>query len=101
LTMWHKVISWHHSRKWHRMNVVVGKAGRIVIPAAVREALALAEGTQLAIIVRDGVIELHDRRRRIDRILKSFRTRLKPKVGSLAEALLRERRAEARREGEE
>jgi AbrB family looped-hinge helix DNA binding protein len=83
------------------MNVVVGKAGRIVIPAAVREALALAEGTQLAIIVRDGVIELHDRRRRIDRILKGFRTRLKPKIGSLAEALLKERRAEARREGEE
>jgi AbrB family looped-hinge helix DNA binding protein len=83
------------------MNVVVGKAGRIVIPAAVREALALAEGTQLAIIVRDGVIELHDRRRRIDRILEGFRTRLKPKIGSLAEALLKERRAEARREGEE
>ena len=83
------------------MNVVVGKAGRIVIPAAVREALALAEGTQLAIIVRDGVIELHDRRRRIDHILKGFRRRLKPKIGSLAEALLKERRAEVRREGEE
>jgi AbrB family looped-hinge helix DNA binding protein len=81
-------------------DVVIGKSGRIVIPAPVREALALAEGTHLSLIVRDGVIELHDRRKQIDAILTKFRQRLPPDCESLTEALFEQRRAEAQREYE-
>jgi AbrB family looped-hinge helix DNA binding protein len=82
------------------MNVVMGKAGRIVIPAAVREELSLFEGAQLAIVVRDGVIELHDRRGQIESVLTRFRQRLTPGGVSLTEALFEQRRAEVRRESE-
>ncbi len=80
------------------MNVVMGKAGRVVIPVSVREQLALSEGAPLEVVVRDGVIELHDRRRKIEGILNAFNERLKGDYGSLVDALIEERRAEAARE---
>jgi AbrB family looped-hinge helix DNA binding protein len=80
------------------MNVVMGKAGRVVIPIAVREQLALSEGTPLEVVVRDNIIELHDRRRKIDGILNAFSQRLKADCGSLSSALIEERRSEAARE---
>lgn len=84
--------------EWVVMNVIMGKAGRVVIPAAVREQLAWSEGTPLEVVVHDHIIELHDRRRKIEGILEAFSKRLKPECGSLADALMEGRRREAAHE---
>ena len=85
------------------MNIVMGKAGRIVIPAAIREKLAsLRRGLGWRSSCGTGSIELHDRRRQIDRVLTGFRKRLAPGCGSLTEALLERRRhSSVQREDEE
>jgi len=44
------------------MEVVVRERGRITLPAKVREALALREGSRLELLVRDGVIVLRPKR---------------------------------------
>src|SRR5260364_463879 len=80
------------------MNVVMGKAGRVVIPVSVREQLAFSVGTPLEVVVRDSIIELPDRRRKFDSILNAFSERLMGDGGSLVDALIEERRAEAARE---
>jgi AbrB family looped-hinge helix DNA binding protein len=45
---------------WHTdaMTAVIDKAGRLVIPAAIREKLGLKPGTQLDLIVEDGSVRL-------------------------------------------
>lgn len=40
------------------MNVAIDKAGRIVVPKALRDQLDLAPGTVLEVRVRNGVLEL-------------------------------------------
>jgi AbrB family looped-hinge helix DNA binding protein len=40
------------------MTAVIDKAGRLVIPAAIREKLGLKPGTELDLIVEDGSVRL-------------------------------------------
>jgi len=74
--------------------VEVGPKGRVVIPAAVRRELGIHEGSRLAVLVDDGAVVLVPR--------EQIRRRLRAMFGgvptSMSKELLRERRAEARRE---
>ena len=78
-------------------DVQLGAQGRVVVPAPIRKALGFRPGEMLVARVEDDhlVIEKPEsvERRIRDRFRKSRRR-------SLAEELLAERRAEARREGE-
>jgi AbrB family looped-hinge helix DNA binding protein len=74
--------------------------GRIVIPAAIREALNLKAGEMLHLEVADGVLRIES----FDRKLRAFQDELIRLVGpdrSLADELIAERREEARREQQE
>ncbi len=75
----------------------MGAHGRVVIPAAVRERLHLRQGEELIVVVEeDGILLLTAEQavRRAQAILRPY-----IKTGrSLSKELIRERRAEARRE---
>lgn len=74
--------------------------GRIVIPAAIREALNLKPGETLHLEVADGVLRIES----FEQKLRAFQDELIRLVGpdcSLADELIAERREEARREEEE
>ena len=73
--------------------VVVGKQGRVVIPARIREALGVHEGVALVATVERGRLVWSSADAAEARLLARW-ARIK---GSTAE-LIRERRAEARRE---
>lgn len=71
--------------------VEVGAKGRVVIPANLREALGISEGTRLVAQVYDGALVLAPRDAYRAQLLKAF-----SKVGhSMSEELLMERRHEA------
>ena len=74
--------------------------GRIVIPAAIREELGFAPGDTLLMDVEDGVLHIESYPARIRRIQREFAQYIDP-GRSLADELIAERRAEARREDEE
>lgn len=76
----------------------MGKSGRIVIPASIRELLNLPDGAQFSLVIREGVIELHDRRREVERVLADFHQRLPRNKRSMVHALAKQRRAEAKEE---
>jgi AbrB family transcriptional regulator, stage V sporulation protein T len=68
--------------------------GRIVIPAAIREALGIQHGETLLMDVEDGVLRVESYRSRIRRIQEEFKQYAKP--GILAsDELIAERRREA------
>jgi AbrB family looped-hinge helix DNA binding protein len=79
-----------------KTTVRVGPQGRLVIPAAVRKALKVEPGTELAIRL-EGEQLILERREAVERRLKARFAHI-PQEVSLVEALLRERREEARRE---
>ena len=80
-----------------RADVQVGAHGRLVIPAPLRRALNLKPGEQLiARQVGEGLVL--ERRATVERRLQE-RFRSVPADVSLVEELIRERRAEAEREG--
>jgi AbrB family looped-hinge helix DNA binding protein len=73
--------------------------GRIVIPAAIREALGIQPGETLLLDVEDGVLRLESYRSRIRRIQEEFKQYARP--GILAsDELIAERRREAQLEQE-
>jgi AbrB family looped-hinge helix DNA binding protein len=74
--------------------VEVGPKGRIVIPAAMRRALGLAEGSQLVARVEGGALMLVPK----EAIRRRLRDRFAPVEGSMADELIKERREEAARE---
>ncbi len=74
----------------------VGPQGRVVIPAAVREALAIGPGDTLVGRIEDGQLVLEKREHILTRIQAMF-AHIPPAV-SLVDELIAERRAEARRE---
>lgn len=76
--------------------VVVGRQGRIVIPAEIRRELALREGDELVALVEDGGLLLLSRAQLWARLRAAFAN--VPEGVSLADELIAERRAEARRE---
>lgn len=74
--------------------------GRIVIPAAIRQLLGVKPGDPILMEVEDGVLRLESYPTRIARIQREIAQYIPPGV-SLADELIAERRAEARREQEE
>lgn len=79
---------------------ILGSAGRVVLPAEVRDSLGLKEGDQVLFAISDGAVEVYTYERHIARAQEAARARM-PKGASLADDLIRERRAETRREAAE
>ena len=79
--------------------VRMGNQGRIVIPAKLRQALSIASGEKLIARVEDGRLILETKESVTAGLQKLFRDAV-PKGASLADELIAERRAEARREEE-
>jgi antitoxin PrlF len=77
--------------------VNVGAKGRVVLPAPIRRALGLAEGSELLARVEDGAVVLEPRSAVVDRLRALVRASV-PKQARLVDELLAERRTEARRE---
>jgi AbrB family looped-hinge helix DNA binding protein len=73
--------------------------GRIVIPAALREALGIQPGESLVMDVEDGVLRIESYRARIHRIQKEF-AHLAPSGRYASDELIAERRQEAALEQE-
>jgi AbrB family looped-hinge helix DNA binding protein len=83
----------------HHGKVRVGPQGRVVIPASLRKALDLEPGDELIARIEDGRLVLERREQIIARIRAHFAS--VPADVSLADELIAERRAEARREESE
>ncbi|MGH9599182.1 MAG: AbrB/MazE/SpoVT family DNA-binding domain-containing protein [Terracidiphilus sp.] len=74
--------------------------GRIVIPAAIRQAMDLRPGDTLMLSVEGDVLKIESHRSRIRRVQESMR-QLIPPGRILSDELIADRREEARREMEE
>lgn len=74
--------------------------GRVVIPAAIRQQLGVKPGDPILMDVEDGVLRLESYPTRIARIQRELAQYIAPGV-SMADELIAERRAEARREQED
>jgi AbrB family looped-hinge helix DNA binding protein len=84
---------WHYSRMEAPRDPViveVGAKGRLVIPAPIREALGITEGTRLVARVVEGALILVRREVVRDQLLAAFRG----VSGSLSDELLKERHDE-------
>ena len=80
-----------------RTSVQVGEKGRVVIPAAIREALGIEAGDRVEMEVKDCELRISTRRARIRRAQERARQYVKP--GTLvSEELSAERREAARHE---
>jgi len=79
---------------------VLAANGRIVIPAAIREALGFKPGEILVMAVHDGELRVESFDKRLARIQDEILQWIGPER-SLSDELIAERRAEARREQEE
>lgn len=75
----------------------VGEKGRLVIPAAMREALGIVDGDMLILRVVDGEVRIATRRERLRRAQEWARKVIPPGV-SLADELSAERREAAKHE---
>jgi AbrB family looped-hinge helix DNA binding protein len=71
--------------------------GRIVIPAAMRNALGLQAGDEVILIIEDGELRVTTSARRVERAQRLVRKHV-PKGVSLAAELIADRRREAARE---
>ncbi len=82
----------------NRLRLTLGPGGRVVIPAALREAMEVEEGDAILAWVEDGELHLLSPRvgaRQAQAMLKG----LLPEGVSLADELIAERRREAEAEG--
>lgn len=77
-----------------RAFVEIGKAGRIVVPAAMRAAMGVAEGDKLSAVYEDGELRLESQRRVIARVQRSLAHLAVPGV-SIVDELIADRRREA------
>lgn len=88
-----------HTARMAAIRVRVGPKGRVVVPAPIRQALGIEEGTELmARIEGDGIV-LEPRSAALRRLQALFAHI--PRDVSLVDELIAERREEARREGRE
>jgi AbrB family looped-hinge helix DNA binding protein len=71
--------------------------GRLVIPASFRKALEIKPGDEVILRLEEGELRMTTLRQRIARAQRNVRKYVKPGV-SLADELIAERRAEARKE---
>jgi AbrB family looped-hinge helix DNA binding protein len=76
--------------------VKLGKQGRLVVPAPLRQELGLEVGDELVARVEEGRLIFEPRAA----VVKRLRERFKDVKGSLANELLAERREEAAREAQ-
>jgi AbrB family looped-hinge helix DNA binding protein len=83
-----------------RVDLALAPDGRIVIPAAIREAMGLKDGGKLFGRLDDGELRLFTAET-ASRKLRSIVRKFVPEGVSLADELIRERRAEAEREASE
>lgn len=75
----------------------LGKGGRIVIPAAMRKLIGVAEGDDLILRYRDGRVEVMSVRQAV-KTAQRLVARFVPEDRRLVDELLAERREEAARE---
>jgi AbrB family looped-hinge helix DNA binding protein len=75
-------------------SVKLGRQGRLVIPAPLRQELGLAEGDELIARVENGQLVFEPR----ERLIARLRSRFKVREASLASELMNERREDATRE---
>jgi AbrB family looped-hinge helix DNA binding protein len=80
-----------------RVRMRLGAKGRLVIPAAMREALKMAEGDMLDLVVVDGELRIATMRERLRRAQERVRKYV-PAGVSLADELSAERREAAKHE---
>ena len=81
------------------VRLTVGKDGRILVPAAMRQALGFAPGATVVARARDGRLVLEEFHAGIRRVQTLF-AELDTGEGSMADQLIAERHEEARREAE-
>lgn len=74
--------------------VRLGKQGRLVVPASLRQELGLEVGDELVARAEDGRLVFEPRAA----VIRRLRARFAGVEGSMAEELIRERREEAARE---
>ncbi|HUD74319.1 MAG TPA: AbrB/MazE/SpoVT family DNA-binding domain-containing protein [Terracidiphilus sp.] len=80
-----------------RTRIRIGEKGRIIIPAAMRQALGMVEGEMIDLVVDDGELRMATRRERLRRAQEWARKVIQPGV-SLADELNAERREAAKYE---
>ena len=80
-----------------RVRTRIGRKGRIVIPAPMREALGMAEGDVLELTVANGELRIATMRERLRRAQESVKKYV-PAGVSLADELIAERREAAKHE---
>lgn len=85
---------WHNRRMSDTSVVSVGPKGRVVIPADIRRRLSIDEGTELVALVEGESVVLVPR----SAIKSRLRSMFADVERSMADQLIAERRAEARRE---
>jgi len=77
--------------------VRINENGRVVIPAAFRDALGIKPGDEIILRLEDNELQITTMKRRIERAQRRARQYLNSGV-SLVDELLAERREEAKRE---
>lgn len=93
---------WYNSAMAHKLEngrctLKVGARGRLVLPAEVRRLLSLKAGDRILLTIgEDGMVSLRSRAAAL-KSLRGMYSHLNP-GGSMADELIRERRAEAARE---
>jgi AbrB family looped-hinge helix DNA binding protein len=80
-----------------RTRIRIGEKGRIIIPAAMRQALGMVEGEMLDLVTDDGELRMATRRERLRRAQEWARKVIPPGI-SLADELNAERREAAKYE---
>jgi AbrB family looped-hinge helix DNA binding protein len=75
----------------------VNENGRVVIPASYRKALGIKAGDEVILRMEDDELRITTMKRRLERARRRIRQYVKPGV-SLADELIAERRAAAKRE---
>jgi len=75
----------------------VNENGRVVIPASYRKALGIKGGDEVILRMEDDELRITTMKRRLERARRRIRQYVKPGV-SLADELIAERRAAAKRE---
>lgn len=89
-----------HAGKVVRATVTLGASGRIVIPAAIREAMNLGTNEVLALTAENGILQIEPYLSVIRRVQREVSMYAKPDSYA-SDELIAERREEARREEEE